>query len=51
MFWKGNPSEILLESTPPEQKGSDKISIVEEDIPSPQTPQVDPLPSFQEGTD
>ena len=33
MFWTGNPSEILLEDTSPTQKGSDKFSVLEEDIP------------------
>ena len=33
MFWTGNPSEILLEDSSPEQKGSDKFSVLKEDIP------------------
>jgi len=51
MFWKGNPSEILLESTQPEQKGSDKISVVEGGIPKPQAPQVGTTPAPQQDTD
>ena len=42
MFWTGNPSEILLEDTSPEPKGSDKFSILEEDIPSSQDIQTSP---------
>jgi hypothetical protein len=42
MFWTGNPSEILLEECPPQQKGSDKFSVGEEDIPTPQDLQTSP---------
>jgi hypothetical protein len=42
MFWMGNPSEILLEECPPQQKGSDKFSVEEEDIPTPQDLQTSP---------
>jgi hypothetical protein len=36
MSWMGNPSEILSEDTSPAQKGSDKLSVLEEGIPTPQ---------------
>jgi hypothetical protein len=38
LFWKGNPSELLLKnSTPDQRKGSDKCSISTEDIPDPKS--------------
>jgi hypothetical protein len=38
LFWRGNPSELLLKNDPPSQgKGSDKCSISTEDIPDPKS--------------